>query len=167
MTDGRKLIGLAPGAGWQSKQWPLKKYVELANALHKSTGGSAIVFGSASEVRRAEEIKKRSVAPVAIASGATTIRQAAALIEKCSVFISNDSGLMHVADLLQVPTVGMFGSTNPAYHGPSMTGNRSLFGGIECSPCYKPECKLDFDKYYCLTSLGVDEAYDAAMKIMR
>ncbi|HOO55360.1 MAG TPA: glycosyltransferase family 9 protein [bacterium] len=166
MNDGKKIIGLNPGVAWKSKQWPVEKYAELANRLVENTGAHIVVFGNEAERDRAEQILERANYPVAIAAGDTTIRQAACIISKCCLFVSNDSGLMHVAAIQDVPTLGLFGSTNPAYHGPCREGNLSIFHAVDCSPCYCAECRLEIEKYFCMRSITVDEVYKGARSIM-
>jgi len=169
ITAEDKIIGLNPAAGWKSKQWPLEHYADLAMKLFAATGAKSVIFGSRDECDRAEEIKQRagSNCPVIIASGETTIRQAFALIRRCSAFVSNDSGLMHAAALQDVPTIGIFGATNPAFHGPAGEGHLTFFRGVDCSPCSKPECDLDMEQYFCLNAIPVIEVFKGVRRIMR
>ncbi|HOY63300.1 MAG TPA: glycosyltransferase family 9 protein [bacterium] len=167
LSETDKIAGVNPGAGWKSKQWPVEKYAELSKRLVEKDGMKVVVFGSAEERSRAERIKLLAGEGVFVDSGESSIREAAFVISKCSTFISNDSGLMHIAAIQDVPTVGIFGSTNPAYHRPCREGNIAIFRAVDCSPCSSPECKLDFEKYYCLTSISVDEVYKAVRSIKR
>lgn len=162
-----RIVGICPGGAWLSKQWPIQYYTELVNRISDNTGAQVIVFGGQGEESRAVEIQENSTATVHIATGKTTLRQAARIISECSIFVSNDSGLMHLAAHVNTPTLGIFGSTNPAYHGPCGEGNLSVFRGVECSPCYLAECKLDFERYYCLSSLSVDDVHRQVKLIMR
>lgn len=162
-----RIAALCPGAQWLSKQWPLQYYTELANRIHENTKAPIIIFGGPGEESRAVEIQENSSAVVHIATGKTTLRQAARIISECSIFVSNDSGLMHLAAHVNTPTLGIFGSTNPAYHGPCGEGNLAVFRGVECSPCYLPECKLDFERYYCQSAISVDDVYRQVKSIMR
>lgn len=162
-----RVIGLNPGAGWPTKQWPVEHWAALADRLASVENTRFVVFGSGAELDRALEISSRSSQHIAIATGKTTIRQAARIIKECSAFISNDSGLMHIADMLDVPTIGLFGPTNPAYHGPTREGNVSVYKGVECAPCYKSECPLDLEKEFCIRSISVDEVLKSVKKIMR
>jgi heptosyltransferase-2 len=90
-----------------------------------------------------------------------------ALIERCSAFVSNDSGLMHAAALQEVPTAGIFGPTNPAFHGPCGEGHLTFFRGVDCSPCSLPECNLEAERYYCLGAIPPIEVYKGVRRIMR
>jgi ADP-heptose:LPS heptosyltransferase len=162
-----KIAGVNPGSSWKSKQWPIEKYAELSKRLVDKDGMKVVVFGSSEERTRAEKIKALAGDGVVVNSGESSLREAALLISGCSVFISNDSALMQIAAIQDVPTIGVFGSTNPAYRRPCREGNIAIFRAVDCSPCSSPECKLDFEKYYCLSSISVDEVYKAARSIKR
>lgn len=167
VSEADRIAGINPGGGWESKQWALERYADLADRLTETAGARVVVFGSAEERGRAEEIARLAEHPVIINSGESTVRQAACAISRCSVFVSNDSGLMHVAAHQDVPTVGIFGSTNPAYHGPCREGNVAVYRGVDCSPCSDPECRLDFETHYCLRAITVDQVFKEARGIMR
>jgi heptosyltransferase II len=167
LSEKDKLVGINPGGAWRSKQWPLEKYAELADKLTEATGARVVVFGLKDERNRAEQIAQRAERPLIVNSGESTIRQTALIISMCSLFVSNDSGLMHVASLQDVPTVAIFGSTNPAYHGPCREGNVVIYRGTDCSPCYEPECNLDIEKYFCLGAISADQVFREARRIMK
>ncbi len=167
LSPADKIAGLNPGSSWKSKQWPVEKYAELSKRLVEKDGMKVVVFGSAEERSRAERVKALAGDGVFINSGESSIREAARIISRCSVFISNDSALMQIAAIQDVPTVGIFGSTNPAYRRPCREGNIAIFHAVDCSPCSSPECNLDFEKYYCLSSIPVDEVHKAARSIKR
>ena len=162
-----RIIGINPAGGWATKQWRLHQYAALIDRLGEMPDTRFLIFGSAAEHDRALDIAAATARPVIIASGKTTIRQAARLITECKAFVSNDSGLMHVAAIQDVPTVGIFGPTNPAYHGPCREGNVALFKGVDCSPCYKASCTLDFEHNFCINSITVDQVIQAVKQVMR
>jgi heptosyltransferase II len=138
-----RFLGINPGVAWKSKQWPLGQYAALAGAAFEEYGTAAVIFGDKSEAGRANEVAAAIKNHTAlVAAGKTTIRQAAAVIERCAAFVSNDSGLMHVASMLAVPTVGIFGPTNPDICRPSGRGHAWHYLGLPCAPCYKHECPL-------------------------
>jgi len=167
LLEHHTIIGINPAGGWATKQWPLSSYIALIDRLSALPDTRFIIFGSGDEHERALEIAAACKPPVVIASGKTTIRQAARLIRECSVFVSNDSGLMHVAAIQDVPTVAIFGPTNPAYHGPCREGNMVLYKGVDCSPCYKADCTLDFEHNFCINSISADEVFKAVRRVMR
>jgi len=89
--------------------------------------------------------------------GATTLGEAMALIKRCRFFVSNDSGLMHVAAALDVPTVAVFGSTDPVATGPRGKRTRIVRRPMACSPCLKPSCPTD---YRCLMAIEPEEVWE-------
>jgi ADP-heptose:LPS heptosyltransferase len=99
-------------------------------------------------------------------AGLTTMRQAARLIKECALFIGNDSGLLHAAAMMRVPAIGIFGPTNPMHHGPAGESLTAVYRGVECAPCASPECALDDEQLFCLTSVPVEEIFNNAKRIL-
>lgn len=89
-------------------------------------------------------------------AGKTTLRELMALLVCCDLFLTNDSGPMHIAAALQVPLIALFGSTNEIATGPYKQGTL-IHKHAPCSPCYKRVCPIDFR---CMTSITVDEVAD-------
>jgi heptosyltransferase-2 len=101
--------------------------------------------------------------PLVDIAGTTSLREALALIARCRLFLSNDSGLMHVAGALGIPLIALFGSTNPAATSPAGERSVVIHHPVECGPCLKQVCPTDFR---CMESIGVEEVYAAAMKLL-
>jgi heptosyltransferase-2 len=97
-------------------------------------------------------------------TGKTSLGEAMALIEKCSLFITNDSGLMHVAAALNVPLIAIFGSTNSTTTGPLSSNSRVVQVPMDCSPCLKPECPKGH--LNCMDQIGVDMVFDIVKEIL-
>jgi heptosyltransferase-2 len=96
-------------------------------------------------------------------AGKTNLDEAITLIARCDLFISNDSGLMHIAGALGRPTIALFGSTNPAATSPAGEKSVVIHHECDCSPCLRQVCPTDFR---CMTMIGVDEVYAAALKAL-
>jgi heptosyltransferase-2 len=88
--------------------------------------------------------------------GTTSLGEAMGIIGKCDLFVTNDSGLMHVAAALGVPTLAIFGSTDHVATGPRGLRTRIIKHDVDCSPCLKPECPTDFK---CMLSIGTEEVW--------
>jgi heptosyltransferase-2 len=88
-------------------------------------------------------------------AGKTSLRELMALIDRCSVFLTNDSGPMHIASALGVPLLALFGSTSPVKTGP-YNGGEVVNKRVMCSPCYRRTCPIDFR---CMTSISAEEVY--------
>ena len=93
-------------------------------------------------------------------AGEIDVRKSIAILERCAMFITNDSGLMHIAASLGVPTVAIFGSTDPKLTGPLGDNVRVIQKKIECSPCFERECREGH--YHCMKMISAQDIYDAA-----
>ena len=136
---GRPLIGLAPGAAYgPAKRWFPERFAAVVDRLIDETGAQTILFGSGGDKESTAAVARNSRHPLIDLAGKTDLKEAIALIVRCGLFLSNDSGLMHVAGALGIPTVAIFGSTNPATTSP--VGDRSIVihRDVTCSPCLKP-----------------------------
>lgn len=132
-----KLAGLHPGAGQAMKRWSLGNFAEVGRQLAKR-GYRIIVLGGPEEVLLAAEVARQIGSGAVSAAGRGGLGLALALISRCRVVISNDSGLAHCSAALGVPTVSVFGPTDPekcAPLGPRATYIRSQ---RSCAPCYRP-----------------------------
>jgi ADP-heptose:LPS heptosyltransferase len=90
-----------------------------------------------------------------VAAGATDIAELIAMLSICGAFAGNDSGAMHLAGALGIPTVGIFGSTNPYRTGPLGPRAQFIWNKIDCAPCLARTCR--FGHYNCLTGIAVDD----------
>ncbi|MEW6221397.1 MAG: lipopolysaccharide heptosyltransferase II [Thermodesulfobacteriota bacterium] len=153
-------VGLNPGGAYgPAKRWPTGRFAALARRLGQEAGATVLVFGTAAEAPAAAAIRAAAPAAVLDLAGRTSLAQAAALIARCQVVVSNDSGLMHVAAALAVPLVAIFGSTNPVTTGPFSDRARVLRHPLPCSPCLATVCPNgDFS---CMASISVDEVFAA------
>ena len=119
IPPGSLIIGINPGAAYgSSKRWYSKRFGKVAKVFNERYNAKLIVFGSQSETDIAEEIVRTADVPLLNMSGKTSIRELMSLISQCRLFITNDSGPMHIAAALGVPVVAIFGSTDPQITGP-------------------------------------------------
>lgn len=158
------VFGLNPGAAYgPAKCWPAERYGEVANRLLTRFGGTAYVFGTSADSKAAEIIMAIAGSAVIDLTGKTTLSRAMALIGRCNVFITNDSGLMHVAAAQDTPLVAIFGSTDSVATGPFSERSVVLSHSLPCSPCLKTHCPTRFE---CMTGIAVDEVEKAAWGIL-
>lgn len=157
---GKKIIGIAPGATYgPAKKWFPERFAEVADTLAEKYSARVIIMGGKSDGDVAQEVVKLARTKLINLSGKTTLREAVYLISQCRVFISNDSGLMHIAGALNIPTVAIFGSTNPVTTAP--VGNKSVIvrHEVSCSPCLKKTCPIDFR---CMKMISVEDVLQVA-----
>jgi heptosyltransferase-2 len=160
-----RVVGLNPGAAYgPAKRWPAENYAELAGRLHRETGATLLVFGTDADAETARIIKKVLPERVIDFSGKTSLAEAMALIDACDAFVTNDSGLMHVAAALKTPLVAIFGSTDTVATGPFSENAVVLKKNLPCSPCLKTHCHTDFE---CMRSITTDEVLAASLKILQ
>ena len=161
------LIGFNPGAAFgPAKRWPAERYAELADRLSERTGGWILVFGSAADQPTATEIldRARSRQRIVDLTGRTSLVEAMALIGECDVFVTNDSGLMHVAAALHTPQVAIFGSTDHIRTGPYSEQAVIVRKELPCSPCKKPRCP---EKHFrCMRLITSDEVFAAVIRLL-
>jgi heptosyltransferase-2 len=146
-------VGISPGASYgNAKRWLPERFAEAASAL-RDAGASFLVFGSAGE-RELCGVVTRQIETAGLAArnlaGETTLREFIDLAAACRLFLTNDSGAMHVASALGVPTVAIFGATDDVTTGPTGPLARVVREHAECSPCLLRECPID---HRCMTSV--------------
>lgn len=112
------LIGLIPTGGYASKKWSPQRYGEVVRELHRSSNAIAVVFwGSEKERLEAEQIRQGNEAFTFVVPK-TTLREAAAVMDRCDLVLGNDSGPLHVATALRKPVLGLYGPSRPESQGP-------------------------------------------------
>ncbi len=153
------LIGFNPGAAFgPAKRWPADKFAELAVLLSSQTDARILLFGSPADKETAAAIIRGAGAAssrIIDLTGATTLIEAMALIGECDVFVTNDSGPMHVAAALRTPLVAIFGSTDHIATGPFSDNAMVIRKPLACSPCKKSQCP---EKHFrCMKLITADE----------
>ncbi len=142
LSDGSVLIGVQPGTSpaMRWKQWPLERYRELIEQLLAERRSARVVlFGSPGEAEMIASLVRGLESQVAIAAGKTTVKQVAALIERCDLLICNDSGLMHAAVAVGTPVVAIYGPTDIRRTAPLGPQHTVVRHEMACSPCFKLE----------------------------
>jgi heptosyltransferase II len=157
---GRLVFAIAPAAAYgPAKEWPADSYASLIDLLARREAAEVVLVGAPSERAKCEEVAAASKSGAMIAAGHTNIGELIALLSLCDGFIGNDSGCMHIAGALGIPTVAIFGSTNPTRTGPMGPKTRVIYRRLECSPCLARTCR--FGHYNCLTQIEPAELADA------
>ncbi|HEY7334220.1 MAG TPA: lipopolysaccharide heptosyltransferase II [Bryobacteraceae bacterium] len=159
------VIGVSPGAAYGSaKRWPPDRFVESASRLARELDAAVAVFGSKDERALCAWVASGISAPVRNFAGETTLGEFIAFAAACRVYLTNDSGAMHIASALGVPTVAVFGATNDATTGPTGPLARVVREPVACSPCLKRECPID---HRCMTRVESARVADAALELLK
>lgn len=171
--DGGPLVCLNPAASWDTRQWPLARWVELGKRLD-ARGCRLMLLASAPVSPRFVALKEAlgdalggaPRAPLLDFAGQTTAGEALALVVHASLTVSEDSGLMHLAWVQGVPTLALFGSTRSAWsrpEGPRADGFYSE--DLSCGACMQPACGRG--DLHCLMRVSVDDVEARAVSLMR
>jgi heptosyltransferase-2 len=165
IPNGRRVIGVSPGAAYgTAKRWLPERFAAAAGALAKARGASIALFGSKTERALCEEVAQRlNGYQVTNYAGQTTLAQFIDLASGCELFLTNDSGSMHIASALGVPTVAIFGATDDTTTGPTGRNARVVRHPVDCSPCLLRECPID---HRCMTGVSVERVVKEGLELL-
>jgi lipopolysaccharide heptosyltransferase II len=148
-------LGLCPGAEYgPAKRWLSERFAQVALAIAEQRPVQWVLFGTAADSERGAAIESTLGAHCVNRIGQTTLDELVAELSECALLLTNDTGTMHLATLVGVPVVAVFGSTEPRLTGPLGTGHDVIRHQVECSPCFLRECPIDFR---CMNAVSVEE----------
>lgn len=148
------IVGIIPAGGWQSKRCDAVKWVEICSALNEKYKVSFLILWGPGDEYDADYIKNHFPGNTVLAPK-TTVKQMAGLINNCNFIIANDSGPMHMAVALGIPTLGIYGPTDPEKHGPySDKSDYVLKEDLFCIKCNYLICPYNHD---CMLQLSISE----------
>jgi len=158
------LIGLCPGAEYgAAKRWLPERFAEAAAKITAQSSAQWILLGTKNDAAIGEQIAAAIGDHCVNRIGQTTLDQLIAELWQCRLLLTNDTGTMHLAALLGVPVVAVFGSTEPRLTGPLGNGHTVLRHHVECSPCFLRECPIDFR---CMKAVSAQEVADAVLSML-
>ena len=158
------LIGLCPGAEYgPAKRWLPERFAEAAAKITGQLSAQWILFGTKNDAAVGEQIAAAIGDHCVNRIGQTTLDQLIDELRRCRLLLTNDTGTMHLAALLGVPVVAIFGSTEPRLTGPLGNGHTILRHHVECSPCFLRECPIDFR---CMKAVTTDEVAGAVLTML-
>lgn len=163
ITRDHALIALNPGSTYgPAKCWPPARYIELARRLLSFPRNQLLLVGGADNAGLIEYMHLSLNRRALIAMGKDLLRLAA-LLKRCNLLITNDTGPMHMAAAGEIQVIALFGSTDPVTTSPLGPGNRVIRRQTDCSPCLKRRCPRD---HRCMEALSVDEVEAVVMEQM-
>lgn len=161
------VIGVSPGAAYGgAKRWLPERFAEAAVRVARARKAAVAVFGSLEELPVCEVVREKVAAAGEAClnfAGATSLSEFIELTGACEVFLTNDSGPMHIASALGIPTVAVFGATDDEATGPTGEVSRVVREPVECSPCLLRECPID---HRCMTRVSVDRVAETALSLI-
>ncbi len=162
------VIGINPGSTYGSaKRWLPERFAEVAGRLAEQLGreeGKQVVvaiLGAKGEETLGKDIASRINGPSVVLSGSTTIRELMAVVKRCRILITNDTGPMHVAAACGVPVVAVFGPTDSSTTAPYGQEQSVVRESVDCAPCLLRECPID---HRCMTRISAARVFEVAVQ---
>jgi len=164
-SSEQRRIGVSPGAAYgTAKRWLPERFAEAASQLAKVREASIALFGAKSERALCEQVAGMLQGhQVTNYAGETSLAQFIELASTCEVFLTNDSGAMHIASALGIPTVAIFGATDDRATGPTGSNSRVIREPVECSPCLLRECPID---HRCMKRVSASRVVEEALSLL-
>lgn len=163
-----KLLAVHPAASCPSKIWPRDRFAEVADKLAETHGFKILVLSGPKDMQLANEVAARIKSPLINLSGKTSVSQLASILKRCRLFISNDSGPVHIASAVGTPVVSIFGRSqaglSPKRWGPVGENDKVLHKTVGCIECLAHNCVKEFA---CLKAISVDDVIRMAEEILR
>ena len=161
------VIGIHPGGGWQYKLWPIERFAALGDLLSRNCGAKVLVFAGPDETSLQDHIAELMKSPPVLVKD-VGLRELAALIQRCALYIGNDTGPMHIAAAVGTRVVAIFGSTSARRSGPYGSGHVVISKAIGCSPCHPGRhpggCKLG--KCLAMEAVSIGEVSQVVERIL-
>jgi heptosyltransferase-2 len=163
----RPLLAVAPGARWPTKRWPVERFAAAAQELAAARGAAVVVLGGAEDRPLAQALCRGLRVPVLDCTGTLTLMHTAALLERCRVLLSNDSGLMHMAAALRVPVVAVFGPTVQEFgFYPFQARAHVISTPLACRPCStKGSARCPRGHHHCMQQIPSAAVLSAAQRL--
>jgi len=165
---GEVVIGVSPGAAYgTAKRWLPERFADTAIRVANELNAAVAIFGSKDERELcqsvAASVSASIVNPVKNFAGETSLAEFIDLAAACRVYLTNDSGAMHIASALGVPTIAVFGATDHETTGPTGALAKVVREQVECSPCLKRECPID---HRCMTRVSAARVAETALVLL-
>jgi lipopolysaccharide heptosyltransferase II len=158
---GRTVVALNPGASHPVNRWGLGSFARLADLLTERLGVAVVLVGGREDRGLAEEIFALSTFRPLVLTGETDLLQLGAVLKRCRLLVSGDTGPMHMATAVNTRVVALFGAADPARTGPVGPGHRVIqAGGTDCVPCRSRRCS-NGSNLACMENITVEEVFSA------
>jgi heptosyltransferase-2 len=157
-------VGLNPGAFYgTAKRWLPERYAAVGDRLARKTGVRIAIVGAAAERPLGEAIAATMLSEPRVLCGETALPELVGVLANLALLVTNDSGPMHVASALEVPTLAVFGPTDWRETGPVGARHRLVREEVACAPCKLRECPID---HRCMTRLSADRVTDECLELL-
>lgn len=172
LPGDKPLIAVQAGAEYgPAKRWPVDRFAATAQIIGRSLPVGWMLVGGPGESELARKLEtmmdQAGLGQVSNLAGRTDLAELCALLSRCALLLSNDTGPMHVAAALGRPVIALFGSTSPRFTaplGPHPETLRIFYGAVPCSPCFRRDCPIDFR---CMHSIEPAEVAAVALDLLQ
>ncbi len=163
-NGGRRLVAVAPGSKWASKVWPEDRFEAVIGRMISTHGVFPIIFGGQEDRGKGDRLIEKWKTGVN-AAGKLAVRESAALLRECELYVGNDTGTMHLAATVGTKCVAVFASIDwKGRWAPYGSGHTVFRQTVECEGCYSPDC---FNANKCLDLTTVDDVYQACVQTLK
>jgi lipopolysaccharide heptosyltransferase II len=164
LLSGKKVLGIFPGAGWRPKCWMPDRFAKVADLAMQNDNARVIIFCGPGEADIVDEVVSNMKAEPIAMKEKVTQRQLSAMIERCDVMLSNDTGPMHISVAVGTATIALFGPGDHIKFQPIGERHATIRKDVPCSPCKQlDKCKDNI----CMKSITVDEVWEAISNRLR
>ncbi|HCJ65927.1 MAG TPA: lipopolysaccharide heptosyltransferase II [Elusimicrobia bacterium] len=163
------IVGINPGSVWPTKRWLPERFAEVIDLLIERDKVKVIIFGGKEDTGSTEEIEKKVHYPIINLAGKTNLKELIALISGCNIFLTNDSGPMHIAVASKVPTVAIFGPTTKELgFYPYGEEHRIVEVDLPCRPCsLHGGKKCPLGHFNCMRMISAEQVYSTVKEVLR
>lgn len=164
VVDAGLKVGLFPGAGWKLREWMPERFAAIGDRLVQHFNADVLIFGGEKETELVHTVANLMHTRAIPFAGNLQVRQLAACIEQCDLFLTNDTGPMHIAAAVGTPTVSLFGPGNHIRFQPLGALHQTIRHDVPCSPCkqFTDKCKDNI----CMKGIGVDEVWHSISRVL-
>lgn len=152
----RPVVVLHSGVGYKTKQWELERFAQLGDRISSELGASILLTWGPGEKDKVDRLSSHMTQPHWVAPP-SSLHQSMALFDRASLFVGGDTGTLHLCVALGIPTVSLFGPTDPVYNGPYGSPHQVIVKKLHCSFCYKRTCPTHNE---CMDGITVDEVFE-------
>ncbi|MFH0731984.1 MAG: glycosyltransferase family 9 protein [Candidatus Omnitrophota bacterium] len=164
MSQEDKIIAVAPGAKSHTKQWQVSGFARLCQKLNKELGLKVLLVGTSDDKETISQVLSAGLNDTYDISARTSIYELAYLLSKCRLLITNDSAPMHIADIVDIASVAIFGPTDYIKYRPMKSDSIVIRKDLNCSPCERAQCEFNLE---CMKGVTVDEVFEAVKGLLR
>lgn len=160
-----EFVVLQPGANFELHRWAPEKFAALGDELIETYGLQAVITGSAGEINQVRDVSRMMKGTAALQEGGMSLAGFASLVSRATLFVGNDSGPVHLAAALKVPTIAVMGTSEIDRYRPWGERVEVCYRPVRCGPCYLNNCYMP--ENICLQPVEVDQVLEKVDKLLK